>query len=255
MNTTDRSVLGNPFRISFLFLIAAFMTSTPIRFVYFDLGNILVAFERDAAARNVAGLFLDEPKADDLELINEVMHDSGLQNALETGLVSEADFADALRKSFPHTSKQVDDAMIMRAISDMFTPIEAMKNVLVRVRQTGMPIGILSNTCRAHWSWVNSQSYGVLEGPFDVEVVSYEAKSMKPDRVIYDIAEKRAAELNGATPEQILFVDDREENVSAARTFGWNSEVCWGGTTAEQVLVRYGVLSECLLVNENAGRS
>lgn len=234
-------------------ICVAFMTSTPIRFVYFDLGNILVAFQREAAAHNVASLFHTQPSAVERAFADEVMHDTGLQNKLETGLVSEADFANALRDAFPDPVNPVDDAMVMQAISDMFTPIESMKDVLSRVRQTGMPIGILSNTCHAHWSWVNSQSYGVLEGPFDVVVVSYEARSMKPDRLIYDVAEKRAAELSGAKPEEILFIDDREENVLAAREFGWNAEIGWGGPTAEEVLVRYGVLSECCLVNENVG--
>lgn len=38
----------------------------------------------------------------------------------------------------------------------------------------------------------------------------------KPDRRIYEIA----AELAGAAPERCLFVDDRNENVEAARTLG-----------------------------------
>lgn len=231
------------------------MTSTPIRFVYFDLGNILVAFDRDVAAHNVAKLFHADPTGLELALVNEIMHDSGLQNQLETGLVSESDFAHTIRKSFPGTMAPVEDAAILRAISDMFTPIETMGDVLARVRQTGIPIGILSNTCNAHWSWVRSQSYGVLEGPFDVEVVSYQARSMKPDRVIYDVAQKRAREINEVNPEEILFVDDREENVIAARQIGWNAEVCWGGATAEEVLVRYGVLPECRMITEPIGMS
>ncbi|WP_146575692.1 HAD family hydrolase [Neorhodopirellula pilleata] len=231
------------------------MTSTPIRFVYFDLGNILVAFDREVAARNVAELFHANPTEVELAFVNEIMHDSGLQNQLETGLVSEAEFAEAIRKSFPGTMDPIDDAAILRAISDMFTPIETMTDVLGRVRQTGMPIGILSNTCQAHWSWVRSQSYGVLQGPFDVEVVSYEARSMKPDRMIYEVAEARARDINQAKPEEILFVDDREENVMAARQYGWNAEVCWGGATAEEVLVRYGVLPECRLITEPLGMS
>jgi len=231
------------------------MTSTPIRFVYFDLGNILVAFDRDVAARNVAELFHANPTAMELAFVHEIMHDSGLQNQLETGLLSEAEFAESIRKSFPGSIDPVEDAAILRAISDMFTPIETMRDVLTRVRQTGTSIGILSNTCQAHWSWVRSQSYEVLEGPFDVEVVSYEARSMKPDRVIYEVAEQRAREMSDVMPEQILFIDDREENVIAARRFGWNAEVCWGGATAEEVLVRYGVLPECRLIAESIGMS
>ena len=78
---------------------------------------------------------------------------------------------------------------------------------------------------------------------------------MKPDRMIYEVAEARARDINQAKPDEILFVDDREENVMAARQYGWNAEVCWGGATAEEVLVRYGVLPECRLISEPIGMS
>lgn len=229
-------------------------SSSSIRFVYFDLGNILVSFERETASRNVARLFVenlgDEPSAEEIAKADDLMHPSGLQNKLETGTISEAEFARTMRAAYPGLTRDVDDAAIMQAISDMFSPIHEMTEVLQRVRQTKMPIGVLSNTCAAHWNWVHSQSFPVMEGPFDLEVVSFEARSMKPDRVIYEVAEKRANEWmlsrldEALNPSHILFVDDREENVEAAREFGWNAEVCLGGFGAEEVLVKYGVLSE-----------
>jgi len=217
-----------------------------IRFVYFDLGNVLVSFDRELVCRNLAGLF-----SGDERFVDEMLHVGGLQNDLESGRVSESQFAEIIRTKMStamcgelgETPPLVDDASILRAISDMFTPIESMRAVLASVRDAGFPIGILSNTCNAHWSWVNSQSYGVLEGPFDVCVVSHEVKSMKPDRLIYETAESHAKEIAGASPEQILFLDDREENVLAARQYGWNAEVCLGGQAAHDVLVRHGVLT------------
>lgn len=232
-------------------------SSSSIRFVYFDLGNILVSFNRETASRNVARLFVKntnaEPTSEEIAKADDLMHPSGLQNKLETGTISEAEFAIVMRAGYPERTRDVDDASIMRAISDMFTPIHEMTEVLQRVRQTKIPIGVLSNTCGAHWNWVNSQSFPVMEGPFDVQVVSYEAESMKPDRVIYEVAEKRASEFvssrsgEALDPRQVLFVDDRDENIEAARGFGWNAEVCLGGFGVEKVLVNYGVLSECLL--------
>lgn len=225
------------------------MSTPKIRFVYFDLGNLLVTFDRDRASRNVAGLFASDPTDADIAIADERMRINEMHNALETGTITEAQFSQTLREAYRFEIEQVSDAAIMRAISDMFTPIESMTDVLARVRATDTPIGILSNTCDAHWSWVDSQAYGVMAGPFDVVVLSYQAGSMKPDRVIYAVAEKRAAEYAGVNPNEILFVDDREENVSAASRFGWNAEVCLGGEAVEKVLVDYGVLTERLLLS------
>ncbi|WP_404307390.1 HAD family hydrolase [Neorhodopirellula lusitana] len=231
------------------------MTASQIRFVFFDLGNILVSFERERSFRNLTSLFEAESGYVDSNgntvaanvKADEVLNQHELHNQLETGLISEAEFVQSIRDRFAPVTGTDDDQAILRAISDMFTPIETMQGVLSRVRESGLPIGILSNTCDAHWSWINQQSYNVMEGPFDHIVLSYEAKSMKPDHAIYIEAETHAARISGAQPNEILFLDDREENVAAALDRGWNAEVCWGGPTAEAALVRHGVLSHQLL--------
>ncbi|MCC9642573.1 HAD family phosphatase [Rhodopirellula sp. JC740] len=220
-----------------------------IRFVYFDLGNILVAFDRNRANENVADLFGGTAEASD-----EIMHTGGLQNQLETGLITDEEYAQAIRDAYATVvppDGHVATGDIMRAISDMFTPIDSMVAVLESLRQASMPIGILSNTCAAHWEWVNNRGWEVLDGHFHAQVVSYEARSMKPDRVIYETAMKLAAEClanhpaptNNAPlrPEEILFVDDREENIDAARSHGWTAEVCLGGKQAIDVLRRHGL--------------
>ncbi|EMB16860.1 MULTISPECIES: HAD family hydrolase [Rhodopirellula] len=222
--------------------------ASDIRFVYFDLGNILVSFDRNLASDNVADLFGGTREASD-----EILHVGGLQNQLETGLISEEEFAQAVRDAYAtlvQPNGMVATGDIMRAISDMFTPIESMVAVLQSLREAKVPIGILSNTCAAHWNWVNGRGWEIMSGPFDVQVVSYEAQSMKPDRVIYETAMKLASECLAMRPgegdnaelrpEEILFVDDREENVEAALAHGWKAEVCLGGEQAIDVLRRHG---------------
>jgi len=55
-----------------------------------------------------------------------------------------------------------------------------------------------------------------LEPFFDEVVVSYEVGLAKPDRAIYELCLSRLA----LPPRQALFVDDREENILAARAVG-----------------------------------
>jgi len=205
-----------------------------VRFVYFDLGNILVSFDRNRVCVAVADLFgVTTRRAD------EVLHRGGLQEDLEWGRIDEVEFsrrlhdrflADGTRLLTDQTASRPDVplAKIRQAISDMFAPIEAMSDVVRQVRRLGLPVGILSNTCQAHWDWVLAQQWDVLAEPFEVAVLSFQVKSMKPDATIYEYAERHAREIAGARPEQILFVDDRTENVEAARRRGWRSEVCRG---------------------------
>ncbi|MEM6777215.1 MAG: HAD family phosphatase [Planctomycetota bacterium] len=206
-----------------------------IGFVYFDLGNILMAFDRQIACRNVAGLF-----GGDSEQADAILHTSGLQNELETGRISEEGFARVLHQRYrPTSTVPVDD--ILHAISDMFTPVPMMAEVIASVREFGLPVGILSNTCRAHWDHIQSMEADVMRGPFDVEVVSFQVGSMKPDDNIYHVAAQRAAETANVDASQILFLDDRDENVSAAKSHGWNAETCLGGPEAIEALGRHGI--------------
>ena len=54
---------------------------------------------------------------------------------------------------------------------------------------------------------------------WDVIINSSVEKVQKPDRRIYEIAEKKA----GAKHEEILFVDNRESNIKASSDFGWKT--------------------------------
>lgn len=43
----------------------------------------------------------------------------------------------------------------------------------------------------------------------------------------------------GAKPETILFVDDKVENINAARACGWQAELCRGATELRAILAHY----------------
>lgn len=207
-----------------------------IRFVYFDLGNVLVSFDPAIACANIAELFGISPSQ-----AEAVVYASGLQDRFEHGEVSEDDYAETIRGHFDRTITEVSTAAILDAVSAMFTPVVAMRDVLAEVRDRGFRLGVLSNTCWAHWNWIARQRYPLMEGSFDATILSCEVGSMKPDAVIYEAAERAAARAD-VRVEQILFLDDKIENVAAARSRGWRAEQCLGGEQAAAALRRHGVL-------------
>ncbi len=206
-----------------------------IQFVYFDLGNILVSFDPQRSCQNVADLFgvsIDQARA--------AVYESGLEVSYETGRINEKEFLLAVIEQLGEGGGDVSLNRFLDALGDMFTPIESMRATLQAVRNAGYRVGILSNTCYAHWDWVNRQDWPVMEGPFDTEVLSYEAGAMKPDADIYAVAEQKA----GVPPESLLFLDDKQENIDAAIARGWQAVQCFGGPGLVEQLVRLGVISE-----------
>ncbi|MDA8745097.1 HAD family phosphatase [Rubripirellula amarantea] len=206
-----------------------------IEFVYFDLGNVLWKFDEDVACANTAKVFGVEPA-----LIRDAVYGSGLQNRFEHGGVTPRGFVDELTRSLASTRKAVSEQVVLDSLSNMFVPIEEMVMAIDAVRQKGTKVGILSNTCHSHWDWIARQEHALMSSRFDAVVLSHEVNSMKPDDQIY-----RAAELACHTPvDRILFLDDKEENVLAAKRRGWRAECCVGGDSAVQMLIKHNVINE-----------
>jgi putative hydrolase of the HAD superfamily len=181
-------------------------------FVYFDLGNVLLYFDHGLAMRAMAKRANVDPKR-----MHAVIMDSGLQVQYETGLITGHEFVDSIARAL---DKPLETGPLLQAAADMFVPNPQILPVLQHVRSLGLPIGLLSNTCQAHWNWICELGYPQVDGWFSKVVLSYEAKSMKPDALIYQIA----TELAGCDPGDIFFTDDRHDNVEGARRLGWQAE-------------------------------
>ena len=204
-----------------------------IEFVFFDLGNILLSFDPNVACENVARRF-----AVTAEEARQAIYDSDLQHRFERGQLTGEAFAEQVRSALGRTSDQMPTAELLEAVSDMFEPVDSMPEALQAVRDAGLPVGLLSNTCHAHWDWIRRQRYPATEFPFDVTILSYEVGAMKPDAAIYEAAERSC----GVPLERILFLDDRAENVAGAAQGNWRAVECVGGPASWEVLRRHGAV-------------
>lgn len=204
-----------------------------IEFVYFDLGNVLLSFDPERACRNLASrLDITDAQA------HAAVYESGVQDRFEHGEVSGEQFADDIRQRLGVTDADIATMDVLDAISDMFTPVDTMLGVLQQVREQGCRVGLLSNTCHAHWDWIERQKYEVLDFEFEVTILSYEVGSMKPDEAIYGAAEEAA----GLKGDRILFLDDKQENVDGALQRGWHAVRCLGGQQAIDALREFRVM-------------
>jgi len=185
----------------------------PPAFVFFDLGNVLVLFDRPRSIRQMA-----EASGISEQAAADVVHDVELQRSLETGRIDWSGFhAEFIRRTNAH----VTAAALADAASDMFQLNVSILPVVAALCRTGVPLGILSNTCDPHWRHLEASGYAVLSRSFRQVVLSHQAAAMKPDRGIYELAAARA----GVPAERIFFCDDLPEHVKAARAAGWDAEV------------------------------
>ena len=198
-------------------------------FVFLDLGNVIVSFDRDRAYRQMA-----EIAGIDEAAVRQAVEPTGLNAAIERGAIDWRAFHEAFCRQTG--SAPAADALA-RAASDMFALNVAMLPVIAGLERAGIPIGILSNTCGPHWEHLLGSGYAVLPGNFAVIVLSHEVAAVKPERDIYELAAAKA----GVDPERIFFCDDIAAHVDAARAAGWDAEVFESAAGLIDALDRRGV--------------
>lgn len=179
------------------------------RFVYFDLGNVLVTFDHEIGVGSLARLTHRSP-----DTVRKAIFDSDLQVRFETGLITQQQFVGELNQAL-ETNLPVE--AVMEAIIAIFQPNTPILQALDQVRAAGLPMGILSNTCDAHWLWIQAQRWPMLIDWFEHSILSYEVRGMKPHPEIYEASERMA----GCSGSNIFFTDDRADNIAAAAARGW----------------------------------
>lgn len=200
-----------------------------IRFVYFDLGNVLVGFSHERAAAQLAGLCHQTPAG-----VFRLLFDSPLQADYERGKLDTSQVCARLREELDCDASNQE---LETAIADIFWPLEGTRRIVDMLRSSTNPLceshaetrsaelpddsgairlGILSNTCDAHWRWVIERTVPWIREAFPLRLLSFELGLAKPEPAIYRAAIAAA----GVTADEILFIDDRPENVAGALECG-----------------------------------
>ena len=142
------------------------------RFLYFDLGNVLLHFDHRLACRQmgeVAGVPADR--------VWDMVFASGLELRYESGEIDDRQFYETFCSQ---TGTRPDYDALLMAGSCIFTPNWSIFPVVGALAAAGYRLGILSNTCPGHWSYCSSGRYGLLNKGFEVYALSYELKACKP---------------------------------------------------------------------------
>jgi glucose-1-phosphatase len=180
------------------------------KFLYFDLGNVLLHFDHHRAARQMATVSGIAP-----EVVWRAVFESDLQLRYERGAISTREFYEhycAVTKSQP------DYDALCYAAADIFTLNCDTGPIISALATAGYRIGILSNTCEVHWRHLHD-GHTQLDRSFELYALSYQLGSLKPETEIY----LAAAKLAGVAPTEIFYCDDRPENVGGALKAGYDA--------------------------------
>ena len=178
-----------------------------IQAVAFDLGKVLVDFDYGIAARNIAA----RSKVNALELAR-IIAQTPLMVDLEMGLITSEQF---YRESCALTGFGGSLEEFAHLFGDIFVAIEPMVELHATLRRRGMPTFIFSNTNDLSIRHIR-KSFPFFS-LFDGYVLSYQHGAMKPDAKLYEVLERLA----GRRGAEILYIDDRPENVAAGAARGW----------------------------------
>ena len=123
----------------------------PIRFIYFDLGNVLLKFDHEIACRQTAELTGLTPAR-----VRQIIFTEDLEERYEGGKISSREFYEIICEE---SGTQPDYSALHLACSNIFTLNAPIVPIVVQLRAAGYRLGILSNTCDAHWQYVFDGRY------------------------------------------------------------------------------------------------
>ena len=177
--------------------------------VVFDLGKVLVDFDYHIAIPRIAAHSPLSPA----EIIG-FFFQSPLLVDYESGRLTRLEFFEQARKAtcFRGTCEEFGEFF-----ADIFTAIPPMIELHAGLHRRGVPTYIFSNTNDLAVEHVR-RSFPFFQN-FDGYIFSYEVKAMKPDAKIYEALERLA----GRRGADIVYLDDRPENVAGGVARGWRT--------------------------------
>jgi len=175
--------------------------------IVFDLGKVLIDFDYGLSAKNLA-----ESATSSAATIKDFIDHSPLLFNYEKGHISSLQFYHSIQAETGYPGSFEEFAKVF---ADIFSPIDEMIDLHQSLRTRGFATYIFSNTNELAVNHI--KLHFPFFSRFDGYVYSYEHGSMKPDAALYKVVES----ITGRREQDILYLDDRLENVEAGRQRNW----------------------------------
>lgn len=207
--------------------------SEGIAAVIFDVGQVLYHWE---------------PRL----LYERLIHDDRALDAFLRDVVSmEWHFQHDMGRPFAETSAELiarhpEHETLIRVWGERFIDsvqpaVAGMPELVAELHERGTPLFALTNFSAEFWTPFHAREAGFFACFRDI-LVSGAERLVKPDPAIYRLALARF----GIRAEETLFIDDRQENVSAAQALGIRSHLFRDAATLRLDLAGRGLLDPIL---------
>ena len=181
--------------------------------IAFDLGGVVIALSYENAIRRFEEIGLTDARQH-----LDAFHQHGIFGDLERGRISAEVFREELSKII---GRQLTMDECFYAWHGYVESVPQRNlDMLLRLRQQGYKVCLLSNTNPFMMQWACSPAFDGGHYPigyyFDRLYLSYECKVMKPSPEIF----RMMLEGQQATADETLFIDDNPNNCAAAEVLG-----------------------------------
>lgn len=179
-----------------------------INTVIFDIGNVLAEFIPNKFMEKLG--YSGELKQKLLEAVIE----NDIWNEYDRGTMSKKEVIERFVERTPELEDDIrrvfcDLNGIVKRFNYTDRWIKDLKNIGIRVLFLSNISETLFNDCEKELDFIKNTDGGIL---------SFQAKSIKPDREIYELLINRYELI----PEECIFIDDRDINLDGGRQVGFN---------------------------------
>lgn len=174
-----------------------------IKNVIFDMGNVLIYFNRDVFLDRVG---LKNPE--DRELLNREVYLSLEWSRMDRGSLSDEQAADIIAQRVPERLRDTVHKLVNEWDRPIL-PIKGMEALVRELKANGYGIYLLSNaSLRQHHYWQNIPGWDCFDGT----LISADVHLVKPQPEIYELL----CQTFSLKKEECVFIDDATPNVEGA---------------------------------------
>ena len=183
-----------------------------IKNIVFDMGNVLIYFDRD--------YFLDMvgiTDSEDRKLLMREVYLSLEWSRMDRGSLTDDEAAEIMCSRVPERLHTAVHALVNEWDRPIL-PVLGMVELIKELKESGYKIYLLSNASyRQHEYWPRVPGYELFDGT----IISADEKLVKPQPEIYRLLFERFSIL----PEESVFIDDSTPNAEGAFFCGMNAIV------------------------------
>ena len=176
--------------------------------IILDMGNVLLEWNKDKILQGVS-----DTKKDYL-ILDKTIFQSGLWEKLDFGTMTREELVLEVVSMIGNTYQKKVEEVIWNWPSyiDIYTEVFP---VLLELKKKGHRIFVLSNTSKVFYDLLDEQ-LSPLKELLDGFVLSCDIKAIKPDLAMF----KEILDKYQLDPTHCVFLDDIEDNTSAAEKLG-----------------------------------